>query len=264
MPESAAALYEALLPYQGRLVVWGGANTVTGPVDYYLGRLAACLGRAEDAVRHLDEAIVRAERIGALPWLAAARAARANTTSAEPGTEWRLRRDAQDWRLDAGTESVRLRDTRGTRYLRTLLRSPRQEIAALDLVSGGAGLAAPMEELVLDETARAAYQQRLRHLEDELDAADRAGDRERAALAQAERDAVVAELRRATGLSGRRRSYSDEAERARVNATRALWATVSQVESAAPLAGAHLRASLRSGRYFRYQPASGGPARWQL
>jgi tetratricopeptide (TPR) repeat protein len=264
VPKSAAALYEALLPYQGRLVVWGGANTVTGPVDYYLGRLAACLGRAEDAVRHLDEAIAQAERIGALPWLAAARAARTDTRSAEPGTEWRLRRDAQDWRLDAGTESVRLRDTRGTRYLRTLLRSPRQEIAALDLVSEGAGLHAPVEEPVLDETARAAYQQRLRHLEDELNAADRAGDRERAALAQAERDAVVAELRRATGLSGRRRSYSNEAERARVNATRALWATVSQVESAAPLAGAHLRASLRSGRYFRYQPASGGPARWQL
>jgi hypothetical protein len=264
VPKSAAALYEALLPYQGRLVVWGGANTVTGPVDYYLGRLAACLGRAGDAARHLDEAIALAERVGALPWLAAARAARADTTNAEPGTEWQLCRDAQDWRLDAGTESVRLRDTRGVRYLRTLLRSPRQEIAALDLVSGSAGLAAPVDDAVLDETARVAYQQRLRYLEDELDAADRAGDADRAARAQAERDAVVAELRRATGLSGRRRSHSNEAERARVNATRALWATVSQVESAAPLAGAHLRASLRSGRHFRYQPAPGGPARWQL
>ena len=263
VPESAAALYEALLPYRGRLVVWGGANTVTGPVDYYLGRLATCLGRAEDAVRHLDEAIALAERIGALPWLAAARAARADTTSAEPGTEWRLRRDAQDWRLDAGLESVRLRDTRGTRYLRTLLGSPRQEIAALDLVSEGVSLAAPADDAVLDETARAAYQQRLRYLEEELDSADRAGDGERATRAQAERAAVVAELRRTTGLCGRRRSHGNEAERARVNATRALWATVSQVESAAPLAGAHLRASLRSGRYFRYQPAPGGPARWQ-
>jgi hypothetical protein len=264
VPKSAAALYEVLLPYQGRLVVWGGANTVTGPVDYYLGLLAACVGRAGDAVRHLDEAIALAERIGALPWLAAARAARADTTGAEPGTDWRLCRDAQDWRLDAGTESVRLRDTRGVRYLRTLLSSPRQEITALDLVSGGAGLAALADDAVLDETARAAYQQRLQYLEEELGAADRAGDADRAGRAQAERDAVVAELRRATGLSGRRRSHSNEAERARVNATRALWATVSQVESAAPLAGAYLRASLRSGRYFRYQPAPGGPARWQL
>jgi hypothetical protein len=39
---------------------------------------------------------------------------------------------------------------------------------------------------------------------------------------------------------------------------------VSRVELAAPLAGAHLRASLRSGRCFRYQPVPGGPARWQL
>jgi hypothetical protein len=294
--QSAAALYQALLPYRGRLVVWGGANTVAGPVDSYLGRLATCLDRTEDAERHLDGAIALAERIGALPWLAAALAARAEAlagrsprqaaddasrarsiaaqigltlpltkagTSTETGTEWRFCRDAQDWRLDAGNESVRLRDTRGVRYLRTLLGSPRQEIAALDLVSGGAGLAAPADDAVLDETARAAYQQRLRYLAAELDAADRAGDMERAARAQAERSTVVAELRRATGIGGRRRSHSNEAERARVNATRALWATVSQVESAAPLIGAHLRASLRSGRYFRYQPAPGGPARWR-
>jgi hypothetical protein len=263
VPKSAAALYEALLPYRGRLVVWGGANTVTGPVDYYLGRLATCLDQTEDAVRHLDEAIALAERIGALPWVAAGRAAKGGMTSAETGTEWRFGRDAQDWRLDAGPESVRLRDTRGARYLRMLLRSPRQEIAALDLVSEGTSLAAPADDEVLDETARAAYQQRLRYLEEELDAADRAGDGKRAARAQAERDAVVAELRRVTGLGGRRRSHSNETERARVNATRAVWATVSQVELAAPLAGAHLRASLRSGRYFRYQPAPGGPSRWQ-
>ena len=70
------------------------------------------------------------------------------------------------------------------------------------------------DDAVLDQTARVAYQQRLRYLDDELDAADRAGDADRAARAQAERDAVVAELRRATGLSGRRRSHSNEAERA--------------------------------------------------
>jgi hypothetical protein len=263
VPASAAALYEALLPYQGRLVVWGGANTVTGPVDYYLGLLATCLDRTPDAARHLDAAIALAERIGALPWLTAARAARAGATGTDPGTQWRLSRDAQDWRLDAGPESVRLRDTRGVRYLRTLLRSPRQEIAALDLVSEGTGLAAPAEEPILDTAARTAYQRRLRQLEGELDAADLAGDGDRAARAQAEHDTVVAELRRATGLGGRQRSHSNEAERARVNATRALWATVAQVESAAPLAGAHLRASLRSGRYFRYQPAPGGPDGWQ-
>lgn len=33
----ATDLYSALLPYAGRMVVWGAANTVLGPVDQFLG-----------------------------------------------------------------------------------------------------------------------------------------------------------------------------------------------------------------------------------
>ena len=51
---AAAALYDALLPYQGRLVIWGGANTVTGPVCRYLGQLAHRLGRPAETLAHLD------------------------------------------------------------------------------------------------------------------------------------------------------------------------------------------------------------------
>jgi tetratricopeptide (TPR) repeat protein len=64
---SAARLYEALLPYQGRLVIWGGANAVNGPASHYLGLLAARLGRTDDAVTHFEDAIGLAERIGASP-----------------------------------------------------------------------------------------------------------------------------------------------------------------------------------------------------
>ena len=38
-------LYEALLPYRGYLVIWGGATAVNGPASHYLGLLAARLGR---------------------------------------------------------------------------------------------------------------------------------------------------------------------------------------------------------------------------
>ncbi|SEG92030.1 hypothetical protein SAMN05216223_12523 [Actinacidiphila yanglinensis] len=34
------------------------------------------------------------------------------------------------------------------------------------------------------------------------------------------------------------------------------------IEAAAPLIGAHLRASPRTGRLMRYQPDAGGPAGW--
>ena len=297
-PAAAQALYEALLPYQGRLVVWGGANTITGPVDDYLGRLAARLGEADRAVRHLNQAAAMEERAGALPWLASTLLARADALStradagdrslaeddlararliaqrlgmkgilaalAPPSDTWRLTRDGTDWILEAGPETARLRDTRGLRYLRTLLAAPGQEIPALDLVAQGAGLRVPAGPPILDDTARAAYRERLESLDEQLDAADRAGDVEHAAAVQAERSAVLAELRRASGLGGRPRVHSSEAERARVNATRALWATVVRVESAAPLAGAHLRISLRTGGFPRYQPAPGGPARWRV
>ncbi|TWG17177.1 hypothetical protein FHU34_112518 [Micromonospora taraxaci] len=300
-PTAAEALYDALLPYAGRLVVWGGANTIAGPVDDYLGRLAARLGRSDQARAHFDRAVAQEERLGALPWLAATLAARGDraqaasiaeglglpvpagppglsdetappkaadgspAADAEPSADvWRLGRDGDDWIIDAGTEHARLRDVRGLHFLRALLAAPGQEIAALDLAAGGAGLVAPAPEPVLDTAARAAYRKRLDDLARQMDVADRTGDVELAATFAAERSALLAELRRAAGLGGRTRSHSAEAERARVNATRALRAVLTRLEPVAPIVAAHLRASVHTGSYFRYQPAAGGPARWQL
>jgi hypothetical protein len=350
-PAAVQALYDALLPYREKLVVWGGANMITGPVDDYLGRLSRRLGEAANeptssgtggarhfaqAMEHFDRAVAQEERLGMLPWLAATlkvrgrggdkeRAAKladrlyadksgdgsaswvggrrpgglggtekADEINGRPGSgagapdggaavrdggvgardggaaapdggaDWRLERDGDDWRLVAGSESVRLNDVRGLHYLRTLLAAPGREIPALDLVAGGAGLRVPVGEPVLDATARATFRQRLDTLESQLDAADRRGDVRAAERLDAERTALVAELRRAGGLGGRPRRQSAEAERARVNATRALQTVLTRLEVAAPLAAAHLRASLHTGNRFRYQPAPGGPARWRV
>ena len=59
-----------------------------------------------------------------------------------PADEWTQTRDGEDWLLEAGEEGARLRDGRGLHYLRALLAAPGQEVRALDLVAGGAGLAA--------------------------------------------------------------------------------------------------------------------------
>ena len=67
---------------------------------------------------------------------------------------------------------------------------------------------------------------------------------------------------RATGLAGRPRRATADAERARVNVTRTLRATIDRVMAAAPIAGAHLASSIRTGTMCRYQPAPGGPDRW--
>jgi hypothetical protein len=295
---AAAALYDALLPYQGRLVVWGGANTVTGPVCRYLGLLAHRLGRPADAIAHLDRALAWEEETGALPGLVRTLAARASVFTARsgegdvdradadrrrarsiaerlgmqvlldtltpPADEWRLARDGSDWLLQAGGERARLREARGLHYLRALLAAPGRDIAALDLVAGGAGLRASDTGPALDAAARDAYRARLAALDAQLNAADRAGDPHRAEAARAERDALLDELRRATGLGGRPRSMDAEAERARVNVTRTLRAAVERIAADAPRAAAHLDASLHTGRLCRYQPVPGGPARWHV
>ena len=297
---AAEHLDAVLWPYRGQLVIWAGANTCTGPVGYYLGLLAAELGRPDDAAQLLSEAIALEEQIGALPWLALTVAALAEVLSnraatddvaakmvsqhrrrardiaqqlgmngllrslAPPAEEWTLRREGDDWMLLAGQELARLPDSRGLRYLRALLAVPGREISSLDLAAGGAGLHDARPEQTLDAAARDAYRRRLSALDAQLDLADSTGDAELAQHVENERQALVAELRRSSGLGGRPRRLAAEDERARVNVTRTLRSAVDRIASVAPSAGAHLASSIRTGRACRYEPAPGGPTRWHV
>jgi hypothetical protein len=280
------------------LVTWAGANSTWGPVSQYLGLLAIQLGRLDTAVDHFRAAIALEEQIGALPFLAESLTGLADAvscrggpgdlpTAAEsrrrarwigerlgmtgllgrlspPADEWTLTRDGDDWLLQAGNERARLRDGRGLQYLRALVAAPGHDIPSLDLVAGGAGLAESGTGPLLDAAAHRSYQHRLADLEAELDAADRAGDPARAERADAERRVLIGELRRATGVGGRQRQTSPEAERARVNVTLTIRAAVERIARTAPKAASHLRASIRTGRACRYEPVPGGPVRWHV
>lgn len=245
--DAASSLYPALLPLSDRLVVWAGANTVREPVSYWLGRLALVLGRSSDAASHLRHAVALATEIGALPILSRAQAA-LDALEVPATNEWRLARDGSDWLLTAGPESARLRDSRGLHYLRALISVPGKEVPALDLAADGTGLASPSTTPLLDDTALRAYRSRLSELDED----------------DPERTFVLDELRRATGLGGRSRAASAEAERARVNVTRTLRTALDRIAAQAPLAAAHLQASVRTGLACRYDPAPGGPSRWRV
>jgi len=247
---------------------------------------------------HFEEAIALEEAIGALPGLARSLAGLADALTGrsgdgdaqrasdcrrrarsiagrlgmtmllesltQPTDEWSLGRDGEDWLLEAGDEHVRLRDSHGLRYLRALLAAPGQELSALDLAAGGAGLVASGVGPIFDDAARSAYRHRLAELSDELDVADRIQDSQRSESAETERQAVLRELGTASRLGGRTRETSADAERARVNVTRTLRATVDRIAATAPRTGSHLRASIRTGQACRYQPAPGGPNRWHV
>ena len=67
-PTHAAALYKRLARYAGRPATAGRAVTNYGAIDRHLGALAAVLGRKEDAIRHLENAIRVNDALGCTVW----------------------------------------------------------------------------------------------------------------------------------------------------------------------------------------------------
>ena len=267
-----AALYEQLLPRVDEFAVVGAAVFTTGPVALQLGLLAAALGRWDDAARHLEDAAARSDRLGARLHGDRARTELERLPSARDradggGEPNEFRCGGEVWTLVFAGRRAQLRDAKGLRDLAVLLAAPGREVAATELVAGVHGgaataIAALGADPVLDDRARAAYRARLADLDDELAQADAHHDIERSARLAAERDALIGELARATGLGGRRRRLGDAAERARTTVTARIRDAIGRIERAHPELGRHLRASIVTGTRCAYRPAE--TVRWSV
>jgi hypothetical protein len=110
---------------------------------------------------------------------------------------------------------------------------------------------------VLDDTARRAYRARVSALERELEHTDRADLR-------AEREALLAQLSGATGLSGRDRRTGSNDERARVAVRKSLIASLARIAEIDPWLGRHLHDRVRTGSRCRYTPDPDHPVIWVL
>jgi tetratricopeptide (TPR) repeat protein len=294
----AGWLYDALLPHRRRHAVEGIGAFSHGSVERPLGLLAAAEGRREDAKAHFEAALADNRSAGAAllvartlhdggvamgdaGWLAQARdayralglEARAaevdaalgtSGSSAETGTDAgaAFRRDGEVWALSWNGTTVRLGDRKGLADLAALLSRPGREVAALELAgAAGVELGGDLGEL-LDAPARAAYQRRITELDAELADADEAGDQQRSTRATAEREALLAQLSAAYGLSRRPRRIGAAAERARQAVTARIRDALGRIEAAHPDLGAHLRRSVRTGTACVYLPDE--PVTWRL
>lgn len=183
--------------------------------------------------------------------------------TAPPAT---LRLDGSWWVAQHDGTAVRLRDTKGLRYVAELLASPGTERHALDLVDRVEGLGGPgsadRQRLgdageLLDARARAAYRARIEQLRSEIDDALDEDRLEAAERLQSELDQLVAQLAQAFGLGGRGRVAASAAERARLNVTRALRAALAKIADGLPGAGEVLDRRVRTGLYCAYEPVPG-------
>ncbi len=336
--EHAETIAAMLAPFAGRHIVLPIA-AYAGPVNRYLGLLAAARTDHEAALALLGKAREEAGALGARPMLAkiALDEARVQAARGEPrlgatrareaaalagelaldalrtraagladelagartraggaqrpeavptatGTRGgRLRRAGDVWNLQWEGRSLLLRDSKGLRYLALLLADPGVEVHSLDLVAGpapsrptaraGAGAVRSDELRVrpageggmpsLDERAKREYRRRLAELREELTEAEDWGDPERVAAAREEIDTIAHELAAAVGLGGRDRPAGAAAERARVNATRAIRGAISRIGQADEDLGHHLATTVNTGTFCSYTPRPGSPG-WDI
>jgi predicted ATPase len=169
-------------------------------------------------------------------------------------------RQGDVWKVSYAGRTAFARHTKGMSDIATLLRRPGQEVSAMDLIGAGAVVAGTGP--VLDERARAEYQVRIRELQAEVDEAGRANDPYRAERATLELDALVDELSSAYGLGGRSRATGETAERARTAVTWRIRAAIDRLHSSHPELADHLRQSIQTGRFCRYEPSA--EVSWKL
>jgi hypothetical protein len=113
---------------------------------------------------------------------------------------------------------------------------------------------------MLDERARSAFRARLREIDGQLEQAQATDLADRVARLEAEREALLVELRVATGLGGRRRTLGDSGERARKAVTGRIRESIAKLEQLHPAMARHLDTTITTGTYFLYSAAS---AEWR-
>jgi predicted ATPase/tetratricopeptide (TPR) repeat protein len=178
------------------------------------------------------------------------------TSPVRPGQRAILRPEAGTWHIDFNGASVHAPDLKGYWHLRELVARPHQTVTALALMGASSDEAVSTADTgpILDAQALRAYRKRLAELADELDAAALRGDSKGQAERKAERDALIAELKRATGLGGRPRRSGSPAEKARLNVTRTIRHAINDLATRAPELAAHLDESIVTGISCCYEP----------
>jgi hypothetical protein len=294
-------LYDRLLPHPHppRRVITGVLTWDEERGDGGLLVLLPPRGQATDrsrAIGFLQEAVADARAIGMIlvcegfQALQAALAgamvpagpAAAEVAAMAEAADNLFRREGQYWTVVFDGAVARLKHTKGLGHLARLLAQPGREFHTLDLEAADGQPAPPGARagrgerelevrrdlgdagVLLDATAKAAYQARLEDLQAELEEAEDYNDPARAAKARQELDVLVGELARAVGLGGRDRRAASHAERARLNATRAIRAAMANLAEVNPALGRHLAATVRTGRYCCYTPDPRVPITWKL
>ncbi len=169
-----------------------------------------------------------------------------------------FRREGALWTVSFDHQVAHIAELRGFHDIARLLARPGEELPSVALANQPAATGIGME--MIDEQARRAYRARLREIDFELEKAAQAHDPARAERLEEERDCLLEEIKKATGLGGRTRKIGAAAERARTAVTWRIRHAIKRLEQAHPALARHLANAIRTGAYCSYQPEKA--SRW--
>jgi hypothetical protein len=190
-----------------------------------------------------------------------------------------FRRSADSRIVRFDDTEVVMRDLKGFRHIEQLLARPGRELHVLHLMAAEERALAPNPGVraddgltaggvaglpVLDDEALAAYRRRLADVDEDIDEASRMNDPARQALAERDREYLVAEITRAVGIGGRHRTTSDVTERARTAVARSIRYSLSRLDDHLPALSEHLARHIRTGGFCSYEPDPISPLTWEL
>ena len=257
----------------------GAVVAFAGPFAHAAGILAAELGDLDLAGTMLERSIDTSRRLGAAVWVRQGESAqRALAGSPAPAPAGRGGAGAQPgpvtasmsradriWTVTFGEEKGRLPQVKGLADIATLVRHQGQDLTALQLVGGPSVVSGRTEELI-DVEALKAYRVRLDELQAEIDQATSDDDLASIDRLAEERDQLLAELRRTTGLGGRIRTVAnDPAERARKAVSARIRDAIRRLDRITPQLAAHLDRSIKTGLRCTYAPTGADASiRWRV
>ena len=243
-----AQILDELRPITSTCGVLGAVVAFTGSHAHYAGLAAAAIGRTEEAIELLQQAVDMHDRLGATTWKTASQAALTAVGSRRAA----MHRRGGQWELTFRNEAVTVPDSKGLRDLAILLSRPGVDVHVLELAGSPVDRGASIE--MVDRTALAQYRQRLSDLDDDIADAERNCDPERRARAEVEREALVDELRTVSGLGGRARlTGADAGERARKAVSARIKDALRHLEEHMPQLAGHLRQAVVTGTWCRYR-----------
>ncbi len=272
------SLERAILNFREYRLPWEEARALEAR-----SKAAAQQGDSQTAFNEIDAALAIYREHGAgQPWVDRVQAERETALASSRAPQAKhvaeslehnvFRKQGEYWTLSFGGADFNLKDTKGLRYIAHLLRSPGEEVAAIDLAAlaatGDSNTRQRTVDLgdageVLDAKARADYRRRLDELREEIERLRRMNDIGALERAETEYGALTTHLTAAAGLGGRTRRTASHRDRARVAVTRSIRAAIERIRALNPSLGRHLAKSIRTGHFCCYAQSEPMPG-WQF